>query len=743
MEVLSACPLPVTSLVWRRTPAAWVRTVACKGTFDLVPGVARLSKQQDPLHDEDQPQGGDPSRSVHAPGDRVPFKPRADVVLVGSAFAPGGQPVRSLVAVLAVGAISKAIEVFGARVWTADGQLQDTVSFSTMSLAYERAAGGPDTWNPVGVRLDARPGARAALPNLQPVGQKLARRGDFLAPIGFGPIAASWPLRAHLLGSHGPAFGVAYLRERPMPEDLDPAWFNAAPPDQQLDTIQPDEAIVLENLHRDHPRLSTRLPGLAPCAQIELPDAPPEKVRMRADTLWIDTDRAVCTVTWRAQIPLRRRDDAGRVVVTLEAMDRPEESAADHTTQRRAKRTLAEQFADEDIMTQPLNVREFRKDLPFVTPPPSKPEAAPPPAPHRDWPDRARAQEAPGTPPPPTVPIMPSPPIPIAPAAPFPVVPPAREVPRPPPLVAPVAAERETARGGVLGASNAAAIAAAPAPVPAPERSTVEAAPRQPTKPDRDPPREALDLIWYDPAALPRVRRNLAWKKHIADLKPRPSDEDFDGGLPPDRAKAAKDRRDVFGVLARGQAMDMDGIRHAMEMAVLDDGSFVPPYVLAAGALEWGFDEKAALEATLLAAAPFVPGDRKLKEAADAAYELLKTPGIERARGVLAAVTARVKAAFVQPGRTGYLDEQVEAMLLEGRSFRRTTLLGGRHLTATFAPGKDGAAVTAYLAEEGEHGLPPLRRFDAKLVAEARIGRGPGEIELVVVALGRRIGAPL
>src|SRR5262249_14390417 len=137
MEVSGMGRIEVASLLWRRSAASWVETVVCKATFDLLPGRARLSEWQGALPQDDQHCDGDPARSLHAPGDLVPLKERADVLLVGRAFAPGGRPVCSLVARLGVGEMVKSVEVFGTRAWDADGSLREGAPFSWMSLAYE------------------------------------------------------------------------------------------------------------------------------------------------------------------------------------------------------------------------------------------------------------------------------------------------------------------------------------------------------------------------------------------------------------------------------------------------------------------------------------------------------------------------------------------------------------------------------------------------------------------------------
>jgi hypothetical protein len=710
VELDSTCPLSVASTLWRSSASVWVQTIVYKATFDLLPGRAKLSERQEPIHEDDQLWDDDPARSLYAPGDLVPLKARADVLLVGRAFAPGGRPVHSFVVRLGVGKLVKAIEVFGARTWDASGHLHQGAPFSSMSLAYEHAAGGPDTWNPVGMPLDAPPDAQGgvALPNLQPLHQKLARRGDFIPPIGFGPISAASPLRAHLLGHLRESFSAACLREEPLPEGFDPAYFNAAPPDQQVEEIHADEQLLFENLHREHARLSTCLPGSQPRVLLELPGAPAQRLRMRGDTMWIDTDRAIVTVTWRGQVPLRTLDQAGRVVIDLEDGEQEEASAPERATEQLAM-PLPAQAA---VTVQLLGGAAVRgAELPFLQAEPAREAPRPP--------------ERLAPPPPMSVGQV----VASRPAA--------HEV-APLPVLIPPGGGKEAGFAGVQAASDAAAGAS-----PKAEKRAAPAVPEPAAKSARERPREILELLWYDPAALPRIRRNLAWKKIISELKPRPSDDDFDGGLPPEQMKAAKDKRDVFGVLARGEVMDLEGIRRAMEMAVLDDGSFVPPYVLTAGVLEFLFDEMETLKATLVAVAPFVPGDKKLKEAVDYVNEVMKTPGLERARGVVEGLCAKVKAAFGQAGRgvaAGYLEELVEGMLLEGRCYQKRTVMGGRWIRARFTPTGAEDAIPAYLHEALEKALPGRPRVTTRVIVDASTDgdHGPAPtVMLRVAALAR------
>lgn len=327
MQIIAASPFSSGSLRWQPRPGAWALTVICKATFHLIPGEMSVAAAADPLNDADDYWNDDPRRSLHAASDLVPFKRRADVVLVGHAYAPPGQAVSSLVARLVVAGVDKALEAHADRVWTPEGQLLEGARFTKMPLRWERAAGGPDTINPVGVHVNARPDAygRVPLPNLQPLGIFVGWRDDVIAPVGFGPIAAFWPMRRGLLHRHAATWDPVSWAEHPLPPDIDAAFFNVAPPDQQVDELHADERMALEGLHPEHARLVTRLPGLLPRATVEREGvAGAQPIRMRCDTLSVDTDRGVCHLVWRGQVALTRPDERGRVMITAE-LPSPEE----------------------------------------------------------------------------------------------------------------------------------------------------------------------------------------------------------------------------------------------------------------------------------------------------------------------------------------------------------------------------------------------------------------------------------
>ncbi|WP_437570562.1 DUF2169 family type VI secretion system accessory protein [Sorangium sp. So ce542] len=317
MDLISECVLGVAKVGWQPRHGSFAFTVVCKATFELQPEISPLAATQEPVVEADVYAGDGGGLALAS--ELVPLKKRPEVLVVGRAYAPEGRPVRSLVARLATGEIDKAILVVGDRHVGRDGLAGDPAPFTTMPLVWERAAGGPGTSNPAGRPLGSAAPAdasgRVPAPNLLPVGFRLASRNDVVPPVGFGPVAPKWPSRAACLQRHAAWWDPGRWHERPLPDDIDLAYFNAAPPDQQR--MQPfgEEAIYLENLHPRFARLSTRLASVAPAATVDHGSGP-QRLQLRCDTLVIDTDRGLAMLVWRAHVPLDRPDRRGRVVVS-------------------------------------------------------------------------------------------------------------------------------------------------------------------------------------------------------------------------------------------------------------------------------------------------------------------------------------------------------------------------------------------------------------------------------------------
>jgi hypothetical protein len=736
MDVESQGPFRVGLLRYHPSPHTAALTVVCKATFRLQPGEVALA-EPDAINEDDTHWDDDPSRSLSAPTDLYPFKPRADVLLVGSAYAPRGERVRSFVAQLLVGEVDKSIEVFADRALGPNDQLREGPRIERMRLRYERAAGGPGTSNPVGIAMDGAPDATGyfTLPNVQPPGLHITSRRDAVPPIGFGPIAPSWPTRAEKLGRRAGTWPDAGWTARPMPEGIDSSFFNVAPRDQQVSRLSEDQRIVLVNLHPEHPRLVTSLPGLTPHVVVERAGTRPEEPSLTADTLWIDTDRGICTLTFRGQVFLRSYTE--KVVVRVSA-------AA-------ALRTLDEEPELDPSHTM-LPMIRTEPVTPFT---PASPGASPmahpgreDPTPKRDAPQQQDGSESQtlflmdipvaGAPPAASsaaMPFSPGSPAALRPGVATPVPSHARSPGKPavaggrppeaPPLMAPMPAvsswnneSRDVAPKLTVGQQAAMAVQESPR---AEVRESAPASP--PAAPPARREAEALQLLWFDTDSVPRIRRRPAWRKILEALQQRPLDEDLDE---PDIAKDPmdiEDRREVFEVLARGDALEPDGIQNVLQGAVRDGGKFVPPLALLAGELSFSFDEIETLAAVVTGVAPFSAGDEAVKSAVDAARDFLATPGIRSTPAVAEALTTRIREAFSaapQKRAVGadYLDAQAKRALLSQRHYLRRVVFGAAHIRAGLTVLGSPHAVPTYLRDSLSGELPMFHRFPVRVIGE-------------------------
>lgn len=795
MDVVPVHPLRAGSVVWQ-SRASRVLTVVCKATFTLSPVESMLAEDQEHVNEADAYWDDDTTKSVYCPSDLVPFKARADVLLVGYAFAPRGEPVRSLMTRIVVGEIDKSAEVFVDRWIAQDGLLREGQRFTRMPLRYERASGGPGTQNPIGVRSDARPNAYGlvALPNMQPPGLHVTNRSNAIPPIGFGPIAPSWPTRRDRLGQLAATWSPDRWSRAPLP-DLDPAFFNSAPWDQQVDALRDNERIILENLHPEHPRLVTSLPGLHPRAFLDLGGGrSPQELGMRCDTLWIDSGRGICTLTWRGHVENPPAD--GRVVIALEgpgqrlswadvekrvaspgAEAEQREGAGVDQPPRHRGQTLT--FVGSDGPSSGAPVLPFeRASSPPSGPPTSSGAAqlralsATPPRPGPSLPpllddEGARAEDA-G----PKVPAArggSSPSWFTASASPAPMPPPFVQPPAPAFSAAPTAPESPwasasagasalmpspvipglglrpvdtagAASSGAAAASDAAAgLDGRPTPAPAPPQKTASAPIVEPARPE---PRDIIELLWHDERAVPRVR--AWWEELVTRLDFEPADPRHD--LSPAEPEYDKSRHNVFGVLTEGEAITSGGIAWTVVEAVNDKGRFTAPLVLIAGELRFPFDELEVLKATIVAATPMSGSDKRLKDSIDALNELVSLSYLQGSTTVTGRLLQQLKEQFVQSNRSlpaDYLDAYVERSLLEQRRYQIRKVFGGELIRAQLAPASaQEAPVPVYLPKDLAEKLPMVTSMKARIIAEAHPQQDQYEASpyaLRAIAIGRLI----
>ena len=298
VEVRSRDSFATAVVTWQRGSGEYIATIIAKATYALDPEVAVLLEEPDGIHEVDDHWDDDLRKSVRVPSDLAPLKNSYDIVVVGHAHAP--KAAESTVIRVAVGSVDKCVEARVPSRFTPDGQLDAAAPTLRMPLRYEVGPLGPD--NPVGIdpTLYDEASGRYRVPQLLPPHLPV-KPGVSVPFTGVGPIAPSWSSRASLLRAQDRAWLSAML-DRPMPTGFDVSYFSIAPTDQRAaDPFRADERIILECLHPQHPRLVANLAGVRPVLSCNLGGKLPELI---GDTLLIDSDRGVVTLTFRAQIEI-------------------------------------------------------------------------------------------------------------------------------------------------------------------------------------------------------------------------------------------------------------------------------------------------------------------------------------------------------------------------------------------------------------------------------------------------------
>ncbi len=269
---------------WQLLPPQDALVLVVKSSFSIVPGgLATPLGDQLPLlgdiHYDD-----DLEASLSHASDFAPFKPRADILLVGHAYPPLPRARVVNVQLYFGTALSVALAAIGDREWQG-GQPSEPKPFARIPLRYERAFGGPGfAANPVGIgTIDGIPGAR--LPNLERPDRLIRSQGEMPQPICFGPVPASWAARRAKLGT----YDEVWLRERwpYFPRNFDWSYFNVASAEQQIAYPRGDEEFHLGGVHPQMQVVSGRLPGLVPRAFAQLGGE--QHYRFREITLHLDT----------------------------------------------------------------------------------------------------------------------------------------------------------------------------------------------------------------------------------------------------------------------------------------------------------------------------------------------------------------------------------------------------------------------------------------------------------------------
>ncbi|NUP07518.1 MAG: DUF2169 domain-containing protein [Polyangiaceae bacterium] len=741
--------LPVVIVRWQMNDREHRASVICKGTFDLTPGRLRLARRQDDVF---------PSPRSGMPTDVVPIKPRADVYVRGSAFAPPGTRTELLIASVAIGSLKKSIAVHADCAYSRDGRLERGKPFARASIGYEQAAGGKGTWNPVGIANDAVDGkGRLRIPTVRPVGFTLGSPGVAVPPIGFGPIPEHWDLRRSklpsgtgLTASTWPAYMLGGVNS---------SFFNAAPADQQLVSVGDEETLTLEHLHSELPTFVTSLPGMRLRAIFGGMSA-----TMRIDTVAIDTERSTCALTWRTVIPCEADADFQDVVIDFEKGPSAPPPPASSTTSvtmppPMSKGTVALEAERAPTLDGPTCTTELPEEITAVTKVlthhasaaalPFKPPA--PPADDEEFGNRTIILRPADPPAPPILPPPSSPP------------PSSSEAPSSPASsVAPLSLLTGQTLGqqlvlqkgpGASGPSAERSTTPAPfiAPLDAPIMSDPSTAMDEPMFGRSDPilrdagpqldvsPGESLQLLWFEQNAMKRMRAEYR------DIVEQMSPISFDSPLAAmfETPKDLQMRMEIGAIIKQAPVAQGNELAGLLRRSVESD-FFVPPLVVTDGLLSLSYDELRALEIAVQVAAPLATADEALRGAVERARVGLANPDAFSERGLqdlAQALMERFRAA-AHGLPAGFLKKQTERLLLDRRAYKRRSFMNAEWLRAEIVFSSGTPPLPTYLPAALADELPLLSAFRARVIAEllpAQDHRERSPMAARLYALSRRI----
>lgn len=334
--------------------------VVMRATYDITSDLGlQLAEEQQPLAICDEYFGEMNTSSVRHESDLASYKPKCDVIVIGSAYAPGLKPApRFEVGIRISGSVSldKRLVITGPRYWEKNSSgwiLTEPATIASLPLQYEYAYGGENRIdledpaaklvekknhltpeqrqqhpegpelapvahtayerNPVGIGfteqwyLDATQPARIPAPQIESPEDPIREFTKQYTPQGFGVITKAWLPRRESAGTADDAFAQ---NQRWLPEDFNFAFWNGAHPDLQIPWLKGGERMELKNLFppstagaetdKDGNTIfNFVVPKQKPYLFVKFEEGGIVPCDLKIDTVLIDTDNNNVTLTYR------------------------------------------------------------------------------------------------------------------------------------------------------------------------------------------------------------------------------------------------------------------------------------------------------------------------------------------------------------------------------------------------------------------------------------------------------------
>lgn len=248
-------------------------TLLIRADGTLSPDIAQEPVSIAPVH------SGEPGlSSLLREADLVPAHEGVAVTVLGDALPPDGRPVSRMQVSLRVGDRVQRLRIIGDRIWQRAVMglaPSEPTQFVRMPVTYERAYGGSAVAatnagnrvtfdrNPIGCGwyADEQSAVDQPLPNIEQPDDCVQKWNSVVAVAGFGPLSPGWEPRLTQAGTYDAEW---QRTQAPLwPDDLQPSFFNAAPPNWQLPRLIGGEPVELTGF-TEGPPLQFIVPLLYP-----------------------------------------------------------------------------------------------------------------------------------------------------------------------------------------------------------------------------------------------------------------------------------------------------------------------------------------------------------------------------------------------------------------------------------------------------------------------------------------------
>ncbi len=324
MELINATTMQAGYTMGMQHDGRDLLVVVVKGTFTIPQNgeEPKLADEQRALVETDVFTGEPGFSAPLYENDFAPRKPRCDVLLNGSAYAPHGKPTKRLCVSLRVGSLTKSFHVLGKRVWKA-GLLYTAASapepFTVMPISYNNAFGGVDRsredetqhryymLNHVGIGYHAYHDRKSLngmpLPNTEETGKPIAKPDGKYRPMAFGPLGRAWQQRVKYAGTYDQNWIDNVFPF--LPADFEDEYYQAAPEDQWMDYPKGGEVVELINL-LPHGGTVFQLPARTVSCEFFYKNGDRTEMNSVIDTILFEPDLGHFMMSWRCTLPLRK-----------------------------------------------------------------------------------------------------------------------------------------------------------------------------------------------------------------------------------------------------------------------------------------------------------------------------------------------------------------------------------------------------------------------------------------------------